>query len=465
MAQRGVNINLQEEYNIQKNQIKMKTLSEYKNLLNSSIKESGITALSQALEINEEDFIKELNNSMKDKIQEVVDDSRLKDLYEKTNSVNVTSLLKQALDGNNLQKINEVFKMIDQALSLLGPAGEEIGAAVLLSLNNAKNIKQIGKNLQNAVHKYAIEKQGSTLTEQSLIRSSKLLENLGYAFQHGKFKSNNSDITARGLAYLINQNIISQSLAESLAFCSSGKARSVLSKEIKNTGMDVISTKDDEEYGYNAFFGKTDVKASNVQIHLETKENSNGVNFEMEIGFSSKFYLGQGFNSTLNKNVGIYNAGSGGTLSQAIKDIWGAPEQRYIIYNWIVHKQQQNVRQVKNLLLMREIIRLFSSAGKQDFSNFIILNGRVLSIWDLIQYVFDHDLLSGDQGIALKINHEEEISKENKYIEVDPSNKALRTPMLAAWQRSRNINTKFDYAKIQAKIHLKNLMASMTSSI
>jgi hypothetical protein len=79
--------------------------------------------------------------------------------------------------------------------------------------------------------------------------------------------------------------------------------------------------------------------------------------------------------------------------------------------------------ELNDLIATRQIIRLFSSAGTEsDFVNFMLLNGKIISVWDIVKYAISSDLsVSKSQkgakaGIVLTIPNRRKIVEANSYV-------------------------------------------------
>ena len=115
---------------------------------------------------------------------------------------------------------------------------------------------------------------------------------------------------------------------------------------------------------------------------------------------------------------------------------------------------------MNDLILKRQILRLFSSAGgANDFNQFMLINGQIISIWDILQYALNSDLFlssseqgSEEQGLTLSIPDRPKIIQSNKKI-----NNQKQSQLENAWLRSKKVNSAINTAKIKAKLHLKNL--------
>ena len=452
---------LTKTYAEQKKQVSLNLVNQYKNLFNNTLKRSTVQTLGKVMDITEDQFLTIANKYIEEKLQKQLRIDKLESLHQIVVGGNLSNLLSKAVDKKNMEALNEAFEIVVKAINLIDSDNNSLGAILLDSLNGATNFSEIGKNLSNKLKQYSIKNKMKLIRKQSLESIKNQLENLAYVLQTGKFKSTGADLTAKGLSTLLVNNIISTNIAEGLAFSMNNKAGNLLYKTIaQSTGTKQVKVNSDNQDEIK-ITGKTDVQIKNVNTHISIDDNKDSVDINIDLYFSSKFYTGQGFNSTLQDVKGSYGSGSGGSLAQAIQLIWGDAIDRYLVYNYVTH--DIDVYQINDLIATRQIIRLFASAGQQDFSHFMLLNGKIVSIWSIIQYAISSNLFlsksqngAASQGIVISIPDRKKIHQTNIYREIGNG----QTKTTAAWKRSHDINQVIRSSTIFAKIHLKNLAAA-----
>ena len=455
---------LSQSFAQQKQIIAAQVKNQYIKLFDANINnKKSIHTLAAAMDLTQQDFLTTLNNQLVNKLQKQISIDKLQTLYTTVKSGNINKYLKSAVQHQSVTDLREAFKVLSQALLLLDNKSNGLGALLLDSTDNALSFSDVGTNLSKKLKEYEINNNYRLIRRQSLQAAKKQLQNLANVLQTGTFKSG-GNLTARGLSTLLLNGLISTQIAEGLAFCASGKAGSLLYKSIlEAVGTQNVEVESDSSQSIK-ITGKTDVKAKGVQISLQgIDQGDSSGSINLNIGISSKFYTGQGFNEKLEKPKGVYSSGSGGTLGQAIRTIWGDPIDRYLVYNYFPHEMYQI--QLNDLIATRQIIRLFASAGSElDFADFMLVNGRVVSIWEIVKYAISSNLglsksLKGhqNQGIVLTIPGRVDIKEANTF---DPKDKN-ETSIGQAWKRSRKVNSAINSARIYAELHLKNLMAAM----
>lgn len=73
--------------------------------------------------------------------------------------------------------------------------------------------------------------------------------------------------------------------------------------------------------------------------------------------------------------------------------------------------------ELNDLILKRQILRLFATNSSfQDFSQFILINGQIISIWEVLQYALNTELKfsnsmkeSKNEGLVLSIPNRPDI--------------------------------------------------------
>lgn len=447
----------------QKQQVQIQTLNQYKDFFDASLNGQSLQVLAAACDLSEEDFLNVLNIELQQKLQKDININALGSLYQTAHNGDISKYLQEAVDKNDVNQLSKALQVIANALNLLEKGDKSLGAVLSKSLKDANSFVDIGIRLSQLLAEYQINNNYRLIKRQSLESAKNQLNNLAKALTSGKFSSSKKDLTAKGLSTLLLNGIISTSIAEGLGFSIAGKSGSVLYKSIlEAVGTRNVTVISDSDKNIK-ITGKTDVKAKGVSLTLEGVDGGEGAGgINLNLGISSKFYTGQGFKNLDNKNISI-NSGSGGTLKQALDSIFPDSVSRYLSYNYITHNQYTT--QLNDLIVKRQILRLFATAGsKEDFAQFMLINGNVVSIWEILQYVLNNDVGlsnsmdgSSSQGIVVTIPDRPDIYASNKY---DPLEGKGDNPSISAWQRSHKVNAAIGSARIYAELHLTNLARS-----
>ena len=98
----------------------------------------------------------------------------------------------------------------------------------------------------------------------------------------------------------------------------------------------------------------------------------------------------------LDKYYDEYSLGRGLNLGQAFNLVpWASTYDRYLGYNTIARDQSQLPKALvalQDILLTRGIVYLASGRGVSDSAQLLFLNGKIMSMWDIIQYAMYNDI-------------------------------------------------------------------------
>lgn len=468
-----------------RNRVINQTKSNYITLFNQSLKTDDMTlkALSEFMGLNQQQLITKINKDLGKKLQEEINLDSLANLHKIVKQGDVSKHIKNSIteNGDNVEELKQALKVVAQCLKLLQERrrGGALGAILLDTINGQRknkdgtitnfsvsNFKELGKELATALESYKVKNDYRKIQEDALKDAKSLLYNLSYVLQERKFKSSGRDISVKGLSRLILNNIVSTAIAQGLGFVVRTKSQNLLYKAtISSTGTAQVQS--DSELSDKKITGKTDVKIQNVNYKLDLLDyGETSGSLMMDIGLSLKFYTGQKFNDLSNKgenqiiSTQSINSGSGGTLGEAITAIFNQPIYKYLVYNYYAHNSENpyEISQMNDLILKRQVLRLFASAGKKDFSQFMLVNGEIISVWDIVQYALDSDLYlsqsqdgSKQQGLVLSIPDRPKIVQANTQVFTE------NNQIMNAWQRSTKVNKVINSATIKAELHLKNL--------
>lgn len=458
-----------------RNRVINQTKNNYITLFNQNLKTDDMTlkALSEFMGLNQQQLITQINKDLGKKLQDEIRVDSLANLHQMVKNGNVSKLISNSINdkNENIKNLKQALKVVAQCLKLLEPKRQDGGAlgAILLNTVNDKTItsfKELGKELATALKDYNVKNKYRSIQKDALEDAQSLLRNLSHVLQEGNFKSSGRDISTKGLSRLILNNIVSTAIAQGLGFVIKTKSQDLLYKAtISSTGTAKVQS--DSELSDKKITGKTDVKIQNVNYKLDLLDyGETSGSLIMDIGLSLKFYTNQKFNDLTKKgenqiiSTQSINSGSGGILGEAITAIFNQPIHKYLVYNYYAHsnEEQLNIKQMNDLILKQQILKLFASAGKGEFSQFMLVNGEIISIWDIVQYVLKSELFlsqgqkgSNKQGLALNIPDKMEIVKSN--VPFDFEKKSI----IDSWQRSRKVNEVINSATVKAELHLKNL--------
>lgn len=434
-----------------------------KNLLNSS----SIELLNEIF--SDDNMMTELNNQMQKALEESIRVDKLQQLMAAQRGVTEGSgafaKVYNKTGEDRIKAFSDLLETLSNCCKLLD---SEQGSAIAVNLLNIKgslsktisNVN-IGKKLQKAVKDFATTNEGATIDEQRVAAAAQSINAFANLLITKKTQKGEG-LTSGSIQRMIN-HIFSDGFAEGVSSILNNTVdmnidNAILSLEgrttykgtsIKASGVEKITDK-------TLAAGKVDILAKNVQFSIESKGGLTGGTIDINLGISNKTYRKNHFKG-LDKRVGSqsYSSGSGGSVKEAINVIFGAKYSRYLAYNTIAHRSSrpQEAQALQDIILTRQITRLFSSrGGSKDFAQFIIANGQVVSVWDLIMQTENFVGLSNSinkksQAVDLSIEGFAEVEKAKEIV-----NQA---------QRVYAVNQALNKATIQSYIHLDKLVQTL----
>lgn len=446
--------------------VKTATMTQAKNQFISSLSDPGM---------DEIDFINRMFN--KDDGEEFLQtlDKELRNVFE--NTIPTELLRNVMIKEQELSKINygllkkrgeESFNTLGQILNIISNTAVEFGStgallAEYLTLSNYK-----GKKTVTGLSNYVLEAlksfqetelEGSELdinginsVVEQLKRSIILIKNI----YKGEIKPKNISKT---VATSLENNLFATQFAE----WGAAKATDIALSKATNAVVSVVG----ENRGTMAWFdkkgryvgsgskegqNKVDILTEGIKISISETINA----LKMNVGISNKFYRTQGFNGLNKKSVTI-SGGGGGTVNQAINAIAGSNSMlKYYMYNTVAYGNyfSNAFQELKNLIIARQVMTMFSTRSQSDFAQVFYINGYVVTIYEIINQLFSNiDSLSNIitlQGMTPV--YEGAIGDEEN------------TLADGAYKRSQDVRLALKKQGISGELHLTNLLATRTKT-
>lgn len=371
-----------------------------------------------------------------------------------SNTKNIQAL-ERMLQGEKANK-KEGFAFLDavldgmaQAVELLNsPEGETLGAIIASckhSYNQNQGVSQMGAALTKRINNFIKTHNGKTLNGRDAIDTANLLLPIASALKTGK-TSQNKNLSLQSLQGLVQKNFYSL-FAEILVSQLNEAANNAVVKyvvssiqDVKNTGGDLVSIDFTDPEGnlvaesaqlFNDAGvekqGKADIKFNNVNVQIESLLGEEQGDLNMKIGISNKAYVTNDFGEGSLRKFNVYSVGGGMTLGNAFTLLLGGNEvyKKYLGYNVFARGDSlpTALNTLQDVLLTRSIVYLVAGRGQKDFSQFMMLNGELLSVWDIIKFALGNDIgrsssqipsSSQSNGIYLSIEQRKSFMKYAK---------------------------------------------------
>ena len=452
---------LMSNYEQQKKQAIETSKSIFKtNLKNSLSKQSQILLN----EVYSDSMTEELTNQIGAALQEAVSLDKIALGIQKQREIYNINIGAKLINSKGKERV-EAFNKLLQALSDLCRELESDGGNVLANLLVERkdfgantSLGGMGRYLSAIVQKFITKNPVATIDEQRVSAAAETINQLANMLMLQE-TSSGKDVTARSINQMMT-NIFSTGFQESFGSMIQDTAKIAINNEMaKLTGaaktkMAVYDASGKlVRFESPSAYGKADISLPNVKVNIEAKNGLNGGTITIDLGLSNKAYRTQhvpGLDNNLNKQE--YGGGSGGTLGQALSDLYGSDVQRYLAYNISAHQQDESIvplsYKLNDLILTRELNRIFSARGTSDFAQYMLVNGKVISIWELIVATENFVGLSAsvspnEQPVILSIPDRPAIIKASKLVD--------------DYARIKQVNSAINKAVITAHIHVNKL--------
>ena len=443
----------------------------YKTLFldNLKIDDEAMELLNGTFDNDKEKMISEIDKQVKEALQKSINQDqleRLMTLYK--SSAEVSKKLLNAPEA--LKAFNQLIENFAQASELVrGPLGSELATCLRAKMTNFANnfdLTKMGLRLYSALDDFVEQNNFIPLDEIKMSYVVNALNRLAENLTHGK-TTTGQDITEENITRMVDQ-LFSKGFSEVIGSQINEVAEltfdAELAKVVGDQGHKVqITDTKGQMVGQSGQkrAGKTDIKLSNVMVALDYSSAPYGGYINMDIGISNKFYRTERFPGVSYDGETLsFGGGSGGTLKEALNSLFDSNFEHYLAYNTLAYGNKLPAANMalNDIILTRQINRVFATrGGTNDFSQFVLVNGYVVSIWELIQYATANVMGysnsqegSANQGAALSIKGRPEILQA-----LNSSNQArIRVP---------KVNNAVNKATISAHVHIDKLsVASLT---
>ena len=443
---------------------------QFTNLFFKSLDENSIRLLKQVFNSgNQDQIMTQVQRQMGKQIQESLNIEKIQQLVNLEKSRNVNVLSKEIVNNKSIQAYNDLISLLEQAMKIVG--SQEGSFLSLALLQNPPSIQAGGKRLLKALNDFKKNNEGKEIKSKEIEKVNHIID---FVLPLGKRlidigtqrRGSKDFFTADALKKLI-QGIFSTGFAEVLAGNITELATQTIMKNVETVfsgqqGVEISFTDQHGNFvrtGGTKSAGKADVKLKNVSLSLQNILGEDQGSITVEVGISNKFYITQNFHDLNGKKLttGTFGSGSGGSLTEALLTTFG-DNLRYLYYSYNIlsHADKEMWktpnRALNDILLTRQIVRLFASrGGSADFAQFMLVNGKIIPIWDII--------LSTIQNVGYSSN-EEGHNNQAVYLSIPDRPEIMEAAQQREdklEQRIINVNQKISKAKIYAHLNLAKL--------
>jgi hypothetical protein len=435
----------------------------YKTLFleNLKVSDPAMELLNNVFEEDRETIIKEIDKQVKEKLQSAINEKELSKLMTSYREASKASKDLLSEPTKAAASFNTVLQCLIDASNLIhGPHGATL--AGILSLYKEQwgpvtTLTEMGEVLSYAVSGFVRQFPMIYLDQAKIIDVITALDRLATTFITGK-TSKNKDVLPSNITNIVD-SVFSSGFSELIGSQIETVAGLKIEEELaKLKGTDQVQIQKTDLKGYlnrltgRKAAGKTDILFPEVGVTIDKSEATpEGGHVKMNIGISNKFYRTYGFHGAhYNGQTLHFSSGSGGSLKEALQTLFETNWQHYLAYNTLFQGSESlpaATVALQDILLTRQISRLFATrGGAADFSQYVIVNGQVVSIWDLIMYAIDNNVGAstsmdkrGSQAVVLHIDGRKDIFNYSREINarkrVPGVNKAINKATIMATVR------------------------------
>lgn len=461
-------------FNKQKENALAASKETYKTLYRENVLSGPSLEIIDAIFEGGDGMITKADEQMRKNLEEALDFNKLQSLMQLQREANKisNSFAKAFSKTDRLQSFNTLLSILEKASDLLdSEEGNKLAIALSELNNNLKNKYSttgatrvtLGIELQKALQNFIKKNEGSTFSQQQVSNAVSSMNNLAKLLRTGK-TGKGKYITERNVTSLVD-GIFNTGFAEGLIAIMDNTAKMSVDKAITSlTGRNTVAsqtfntvTQKFESSGNERLAaGKVDLKMENVSFEISYGSDEQVGQVTLTLGLSNKFYRENHFGGLDNKfKSQTYSAGSSGiTLGNAIKGIFqGDDFGNYLGYNVIAHRTSRSseAQALQDIILTRYITKLFSSrGGVEDFSQFMIVNGSVLSIWEII--------LATENFVGKSAS----VNKKSAPVEISFNSKEIENAAALedAFLRIRETNSLINSTVFTAHVHFDKIKAA-----
>lgn len=433
--------------------------SYYSTLFAANISKESISLTEEAFK--DKDVLTELNEQMQIAIQKALRaDTIYKGLtHQKTAVYGRGKWIGEHIQGKDVQSALWAFDRVLNAVAetcrlIRSDYGKDLAAA-LLQLKNTKGLSLTDKNtrLMTALNTFAFRGKGTTFQKQQIEFVIATLQNFAKGIAAGE--------SAKDITKLVD-SIFNTGFSEGFGAMLRTDAVTAINRVTKQalTGAKPTKITFTDEFGriVNDNYGdekdyKTDTRMENVVMKVSASNHIKEGKITFNLGLSNKQYRTAAF-PAFEKVTGetVIHGGRSGRIEEALDSLFGAGavRQKYLSYNYLIWYNQRGqlgkeIEELSDLIATRQLIRIFSSRGGiKDFSQFMLINGQIIPIWDILQQmknVQDNDV----------------VSLEIHGLPADPTSYFT----LKQYDRIKQLNQEVSRAVVSANLHLDKLKGSV----
>lgn len=409
---------------------------QYMELINSSIHFSPFqyNLMREVFDVknnNSVAILDRMQSVIQDGLSQYINSSNLEALLQIQSNINWSASQKKNKDAMQIQKLEKALNtktgsyksedglpfldellqaMADTVALLDSNLGNYLGVALAnVQTKNYSSIKAYGRELNGAIEAFKDRHNGEIVDNKLLQEAFFQLQQITSRLQFMKNPDNDKKLSKDSLQGIVSKQFFPQ-MAEILSAEIKEAAKETALKVVANasrTGTESVPVQITDATGHyldNHYFGGMGVKQGkadnifrNVQLNLSSIQDDLSGEIKMDIGISQKSYVANDFGPDVLKKFNVFSLGGGMTLGNAFTLLLGNNNiyKKYLGYNIFAQGENalpKSLNALQDALLTRSIIYLAGGREKSDFAQFMLLNGQLLSVWDIVKYALGTDI-------------------------------------------------------------------------
>lgn len=403
----------------------------------------------------------ELDKYITQKLQSYVNQSNAEKVLNIMQGKEINKIIEKIAKNpsNSRSDLNDLIQIIINAINIVSPEIDSF--ATLKAIVEDKN-------------------QTTVLNSSTLKNLLSHIQGLYSNIEQLKQEQASEETIKKSLTTSIFNNIFSTDIGEEIYLISAITGGNKIDKEMeelsktftgKNTYTSLYSS------GIRKVGGKADNILKNCSFsYLWGELGENLTEIKLNIGISDKFYRGGNWLGSKNSNSSdfVVDTGSAGQLGPILENLLvgqNDPFIWYCLYNGAKHPDNRWNSDIATLVTSRIILRALSTTffakqggqddnGKYDFAGYIIINGKVISILSIVNYVLNvlnniqlsFDRTSQNTG-AISVHFQK--PKNSEWMGSKAQQKRFAIP------RSIHEMEQLQKTKIEVKLHMQKLLKAI----
>lgn len=476
-------------------QLKRQVISSLKKKDGTQLSDKELELINEAFDkTSPSEYLKQLDEQLKPLFEKQVNKELIASVHEQYNNLNSDVVFSKLVDSaeTSCEELDKLLTIISDTARLFKGKGRNL-ATCLLTAKKQKtkngenpNFDEKIANVYSALNDFIQKENGTALNIKGAREVAKQIQRSLNKIQELRINKEGKTLKelTRSLGVSLNNNLFATYFGE--------WAGAKVKKLGKNEANRIVSTIITGDKKVTATYYDADGNISNPkessgwsqQQKTDFILNTDNIIFKIgenefetyfSIGVSNKFYRTKNLDAAGSSKMQDYEFGGGGSLNEAVTALTiGHVKEMYIAYNLIQHptkKLAPGFQEFKRTLIMRQLLTFFSSRNKEDFAQLFLLNGQVVSIYEILMNVFENnkDILEGKEGTSSIIESDE---RGNSIIKLSEDIKGMSPPVYydedsafkGGLERNERVHTYMKNKKLQGVIRLNNLLAARSNS-